>query len=422
MNVVVSKREYYLAVLKSVLATCVSVLLLLVLYELGESIFFDVETNEFLEEEHTRYNSFAIGNIFNSKRSVFRPDAPQHAVNPSGYNFDATDLNNPTKLRTPPDGFPPRNLPKNHRSRELLLSLRNSTYLKPRWPDHPELHVTRLKSYGPAYASIIISHKLKLVYVPVFKVGTTSMMYNIAFMENMKEILDDKNLNEKGRQNYLLHDFSSGIWKNHTVYTQSDDDVRAAFNDPSYLKFAFVRNPYSRIASAYMDKIVEAELWSWDYKVQLQALYGSNPHILERRKTEKPSFIQYVHDIENVLSQPRTPTSDLYEDTAYETNATPRDVHWRPQTELLHPDLIHFDFIGKIEHPDRDRTRILSWMNQFTDRRLPKHVHHLHKSHPLGKAEIYNIIRTHKGLKHRIMRIYKEDFKHFGYSTEVPAE
>jgi len=376
MNVVVSKREYYLAVLKSVLATCVSVLLLLVLYELGESIFFDVETNEFLEEEHTRYNSFAIGNIFNSKRSVFRPDAPQHAVNPSGYNFDATDLNNPTKLRTPPDGFPPRNLPKNHRSRELLLSLRNSTYLKPRWPDHPELHVTRLKSYGPAYASIIISHKLKLVYVPVFKVGTTSMMYNIAFMENMKEILDDKNLNEKGRQNYLLHDFSSGIWKNHTVYTQSDDDVRAAFNDPSYLKFAFVRNPYSRIASAYMDKIVEAELWSWDYKVQLQALYGSNPHILERRKT----------------------------------------------TELLHPDLIHFDFIGKIEHPDRDRTRILSWMNQFTDRRLPKHVHHLHKSHPLGKAEIYNIIRTHKGLKHRIMRIYKEDFKHFGYSTEVPAE
>lgn len=90
----------------------------------------------------------------------------------SGPIFVPEDINNPTKIQMPPNGFPPSRLPPAHRNAEILERIRKMSKLSPRWPKHPGMHAIELRSSGPAYSSIVVSHLLKVIYVPVFKPST----------------------------------------------------------------------------------------------------------------------------------------------------------------------------------------------------------------------------------------------------------
>lgn len=355
------------------------------------------------------------------KPGVFLPNAPLHNSNPCGEKFIATDVNNPTKIDRPDGGFPPRMLPSNHESFDMIRSLRKKTDLTPRWPDHPEIHLAELKSYGPAYASIIISDKLKSVYIPVFKVGTTSMMWNIAYLENNQAVIN-ANISQEGIRDYVLHDFTSDIWSDHAIYALDSDRVRATLNDPSYLKFGFVRNPYHRVVSAYLDKVVKWPIHTAEYQGQMYGLYGDDYELRKFRNQTKPTFKEYLSAIEKTISMPRTPVNDLTKSDGYEDNNSRREIHFRPQVELLHPDLIHFDFIGRFHNMKNDTKEVLNWMYQFTDRRMPDNSHkRLHSTDPKDKISIFEKLREDEGLRNTLLRIYKDDFERFGFSKDVPS-
>lgn len=351
---------------------------------------------------------------------LFLPSAPLHAVNPSGPRFVSLDCNNPTKVLRPPWGFPPRSLPRSHPQYDILRDIRVRTLLNPRWPDYPELNLQKLRSYGPAYASIIISDKLKVVYVPVFKVGTTSMMWNIAFLENMQQVVK-ANISDAGVRDYLLHDFHSNLWHDHAAYSLPSARVRATLNDPSYLKFGFVRNPYHRIVSAYLDKVVKWPFESAEYQVQMYGLYGENHEMRALRNRTKPSFKEFLSAIEKVIAMPRTRTSDLNHPDSFEDNSSRRDLHWRPQVELLHPDLIHFDFLGRFDRMDDDKQHVLKWMYRHTDRRMPETRRRLHTTDPKDKVGLLQLLREDEAARQTLLRIYKSDFDRFGFSREVPS-
>lgn len=351
---------------------------------------------------------------------VYNPDAPLHAVNPTGPRFVRSDSNNPTRIERPVGGFPPRSLPEDHPQNKLLRRLRMRTQLSPRWPDHPELHIQALKSYGPAYASIIISDKLKVVYVPVFKVGTTSMMWNIAYLENNRAIIN-ANISDAGERDKVLHDFTTNLWSNHAIYALPEKRVRASLNDPSYLKFAFVRNPYHRIVSAYLDKVVKWSFDSFEYQEQMYGLYGSNEELRALRNRTKPSFKQFMYAVEKVIAAPRAPSSDLTKENAYEDNNSRRDVHWRPQVELLHPDLIQFDFIGRFSRMDADKQNVLEWMYGHTERRMPTQRRRLHTTNPKDKVGLFKLLREDEQLRQSLLRTYKQDFDRFGFSRDIPS-
>jgi len=351
---------------------------------------------------------------------VFLKDAPLHAMNPTGEKFKAYDINAPTKIEVPENGFPPRSLPVNHAYHDILNDLRQKTDLHPRWPDHPELHLAKLKSYGPAYASIIISDKLKVVYVPVFKVGTTSMMWNIAYLENNPAVVNANIENEYVRD-YILHDFNSKAWSNHAIYALSSERVRSTLNDPSYLKFGFVRNPYHRVVSAYLDKVVKWPFNSAEYQGQMYGLYGTDFETRKFRNHTKPSFKEYLNAIEKVITSPRTKTEDLTKHGSYEDNNSRREIHFRPQVELLHPDLIHFDFIGRFDNMKNDTKEVLQWMYKSTDRRMPdNNRRRLHSTDPEDKIAIFERLHEDEEMRNTLLRIYKDDFQRFGFSKEIP--
>lgn len=342
-------------------------------------------------------------------------------------------------------GIPPPDLPHNHPNAELLREIRALTTLRPRWPSVNETPIFTLRSYGPAFSSIVVSHALKVVYIPVFKVGTSSIMWCIAYLENLQEVLkyDDRPADER---HVALHNMTSAAWANHTIWDKQEQDIAAVFNDPSYMKFGFVRNPYDRAVSAYIDRIVRANISSPDYQRQIHSLFGKDWMTRQQQQQQqklvmaamaarnetmtnatiasataamvliRPTFSQFMFAVHDVITQPRMPTPYAFED-----GDNRRDLHWTPQSELLHPDIIHLDFVGRFERMEADMEVILEWMYRHTSRRIPKDLKvRLQTTDPSLKATMLETLGEDSSLVDSIQEGYAMDFHRFQYSTTIP--
>ena len=318
----------------------------------------------------------------------------------------------PTSVRhTEHSGIPPSNLPSHHPQYLYLNYLRSRTTITPRWPNHHSLPVHRLRTYGPAFSSIIISNKLKAIYIPVFKVSTTTVMHLLAYLSENELLQPYFNTSRVGK---FLHDMK--YWPSSSICNKSADFISQRLNDPSYLKFGFVRNPYTRLLSAYQDKILLAP--ERLYKEQIRCLFHHNQTLFNHHLEHKPTFSEFLSAVDNVLSQPRTKSEDLDSPDAYESNLSRRDVHWRPQVELLHPDLIHLDYVGKFENFESDVQLVLNWMYLHTDKRW-KSVQ-LNRRLSEHRSIGLDVFRENEQLRELVKKIYREDFETFHYSTEIP--
>lgn len=274
--------------------------------------------------------------------------------------------------------------------------------------------VSTLRSYGPAYSSIVVSHRLKVMYVPVFKVATTSLMWQIAYLEPNTHVLnttgDDLEI--------ALHDMDHPAWQNHAIYRWDDNRIEQVLRDPSYLKFGFVRDPYDRLISAYIDKVLRPSIDSSEYQDQMFSLFGDDQLSRAVANSTKPTFERFVRIIADVLKQPRLQNSNNR--ILYENNRSRRDLHWRPQVELLHPDIIPFDFVGKFDSLAYDRLLVSQWMYRHTSRRMHDDVlHKRHSTDPSQKKNFFDIIRNNQQLRQLIVHTYRQDFETFNFPTEL---
>ena len=97
-------------------------------------------------------------------------------------------------------------------------------------------------------------------------------------------------------------------------------------------------------------------------------------------------------------------------------DALQSDRHWMPQFLLLRPDILGYDYIGKMENRDE------------IDQRLSSAVGEEHGG-PFGKERVLNksLLSYHPDLvtekaKESIRILYADDFKTFGYDdTVLPA-
>lgn len=145
----------------------------------------------------------------------------------------------------------------------------------------------------------------------------------------------------------------------------------AAFD--SLLRFTFVRNPYHRVLSAYLDKVERKA----------------------RMKNETSSFEDFLGYLGS---------GGLY-----------RNMHWAPQHALLLIPFNHFDFVGRVEHLEQDLAHVLALVRGDPPDGEAAHDDYSNRTGASRRIAEYYTPR----IRERVWNLYREDFRTFGYDDAL---
>ncbi|MCP3899602.1 MAG: sulfotransferase family protein, partial [Desulfobacteraceae bacterium] len=220
--------------------------------------------------------------------------------------------------------------------------------------------------------AINISLKHKYIYVETPKVGCSTIKDTLQRME-----LDYPELVRDSIEEIHLREYSPLLRPSQTC------GLDRLLLDPDYFVFCFARNPYTRLLSAYLDKIVK----NADQKRNILIAMGEDPSELSK----EISFKEFV-------------------DTVCEQSVSQMNPHWRVQYYQTIQDKINYDFIGRMENFENDCTYVFSKI-----RRDYADYYRSELRHSTNSAELLN--QFYDGnLKEKVFNKYKIDFEYFGYS------
>jgi len=181
--------------------------------------------------------------------------------------------------------------------------------------------------------------------------------------------------------------------------------------EKGYTTFTFVRNPYERVLSAFLDKIGRCHVNAKTGKTTSQAPTYEYYCVSIRQKfklkdTEPVTFLHFVRWL-------KTRRPDEF------------NQHWQSYRSRCatgnHKAAVHYDLIGRLEHRMNDTLKLL----------LPKldvdpglYQHSSRNSHGADKA---NKLKTHyragtpaaQEIVRTVHDIYKSDIYDFGYSLGI---
>lgn len=162
-------------------------------------------------------------------------------------------------------------------------------------------------------------------------------------------------------------------------------------------KYAFVRNPYDRILSAYLNKV--------------------EPYTNGQRNSDQDNtyFYTVFLEIDKYRSEKLQgkPCVDFYcflHWLAHVDDFHTSNEHWKPQADLLNIDKINFDFIGKFENITHDAPALLKKMNCDIDFPSQKDVKFAPTKASEKKAKYYS-----EEEEKLVNKIFLKDFLAFSY-------
>jgi len=222
---------------------------------------------------------------------------------------------------------------------------------------------------GTSNYLINISNKNKIIYFETPKVACSTIKRTLQTLEVDDISLLSKDVHDKSKTPLLsplslVHPLSHHL--------------------ESYFLFGFVRNPYSRILSCYLDKIVGNQ---WERERRLPKIgYEASDNL---------TFIEFLKAIK------KFPIEKW-------------DIHWMPQTVLLANDKVDLNFIGRQETFDSDFNRLLQYFNngEQEEKKIVNINHHSVNANK--KLEKY----LNKEAQNLIKEIYYNDFKAYGYGFD----
>jgi hypothetical protein len=163
-------------------------------------------------------------------------------------------------------------------------------------------------------ADYLVNHERKLIYCPIAKVACSSIKRWFLALAG-EQIPDDTSIHKAARRHRL---------REHSAIT-----ALQSLRDPRYFKFAFVRNPWSRLVSAYLNKFLRVNSCSTRFAEEMSR--GSPPR--DEKGLVQVTFAQFVQHL--AASKPAR-----------------YDIHWRPQYLYLTGHC--FDFVGRFERLSDD--------------------------------------------------------------------
>jgi hypothetical protein len=239
---------------------------------------------------------------------------------------------------------------------------------------------------------MLVFNELKCMFTPICKVGTNSffnywggVVYGEedAMIRKMKDG-DAIGKNTKIIRQQLRHrvnkDFNI-IWKPPSVNE---------FAYINYYKFAFVRNPWTRIVSAFRE-LIRRYPFGMPHANEKAGLTYDEIYDLMDGHVDFENFINFVINIE------RDHTNVI-------------NGHWRPQVIVLSMHrAMTYDFIGRLENVDNDLNK--------AQKRLGLEETKLSKEHETAEYN-YKLYYKNKKTIDMVGEYFKDDIETFGYEYE----
>jgi hypothetical protein len=258
--------------------------------------------------------------------------------------------------------------------------------LRDRWFDPPALaffETMRENGFDPE-AHIDVLPGYRLIYLSVPKCASTTIKSALSALQRGTAPPPDKI--HVRRYSGLHSPTQVGLSAFHRLAT-----------GPATLRFAFVRNPYARLVSAWADKFQNKPLAAGDSFVDLYLAHrAAIDPALPQGAAETLSFPQFV-------------------EFAVATCDRRVNAHWQLQDDLLTMPGIDLDFTGKVESFRADFERVMDHIGAEPRTRQALGATFnasLHWPWP----DYYD-----DALVARVHRAYERDFGRFGYTRAITS-
>lgn len=218
------------------------------------------------------------------------------------------------------------------------------------------------------------SSQHRYLYVVNPKVGCSSILWTLQRLERG----DDAVLPERVG---TIHERDHSPLPRPSELGLSVDSLR----DPSYFKFTFVRNPFDRLLSCYLQKLTRLSDQSRLVLKRLGRDETDPPGV------DFPTFVSLVTG-EDPLTM---------------------DPHWRVQSIQTLQGLADYDAIGRFEDFDHDLERIGTRLSPDFRRFL-----YAERRQATGEKPYHWFTPD---LADAVRETYAEDFQRFGYPLDVPS-
>ena len=230
----------------------------------------------------------------------------------------------------------------------------------------------------PLEKNMFFSKRKEWMYVQSSKCGCTLIKNILARIENNKLSIENE-MQIHSKDFHRLKMFRDISTKEVLSFMTSDDVYR----------FAFVRNPFRRIISCYINKFV--------HKKDNASIIAIKNYCIDRYSLTAETF-DFVHFLKFVREQ----------------NSSSMDRHWRPMVDAISYGKINYNFIGKLENFEDDFQKVLD--ESGLDDSNWKSLLELRNASSYSKPwrEYY----TQESID-LVKEIYSQDFTAFEYSVEL---
>ncbi|MFN0016984.1 MAG: sulfotransferase family protein [Pirellulaceae bacterium] len=244
-------------------------------------------------------------------------------------------------------------------------------------------------------SSYLVDSRQRVIYCPIMKVACSSLRRWFLRFQGLSEQEIGDNMRQIAPQ-YELGNY--GVWRAAQILL-----------NPNVFMFAFVRNPWARLVSAYLNRMLTVSEISKPILRTIQTCRGAAP---EKPLEADASFEEFV----DALGCERPPNFD---------------AHWRPQHFFLRRN--RFDFIGKIESLEEDFRKVQERLR--TDLALPRLNSTPYESPQFNPGFVGRLppdeLRQLPAFPHyrhyytpttrdTVGRLYAEDIRMFGYKFDSP--
>ena len=228
---------------------------------------------------------------------------------------------------------------------------------------------------------LLVDRRHHVVYCYIPKVACSS------WKALLVRLAGSNRTNPPVHQDFFLQ--SLGIRPMSQIPTQNRRDMLQ-----DYSTFMFVRHPFDRLVSAYVNKFKTRNMFTVyfhkRYGCKIIKLFRGNHTSGDLQKCNDVTFQEFVKYLIHL-----------------HRNGGSFEPHWRPFHELCDPFNVPYDFIGKMETMSMDKTFVLHKFFNTTESSLPKR-------NPKGDDKHY-LDEISSEDKDMLYEVYKRDFLLFGY-------